>query len=93
MPELGETRDVLIGPRRKHQAHRWNRGLGHAAPPEDGVNQRAAGSSVAIGEWMDGLELCVGQRSLDQGRVLVTVDVGDQVRQEFANSLWWRRDE
>lgn len=55
------------------------------------MDECAAGASVSVGEGVDGLELGVGDGGLYERRVLVSVDVGHEVFEEFGDELggWW----
>jgi len=57
------------------------------------VNQRSAGSSVPIDEWVDRLELGVHNGGLVHGREIVAVAEGAEVLQQRFNELGRRRDE
>jgi len=41
----------------QHQAHRGDESGRELAPPQYDVDERAADATIAVGEWMDGLEL------------------------------------
>jgi len=53
--------------------------------PEDYVMSAPACASVAIDEWMDGLELSMGDCALSDGRQIVAVEIGDKVGHEPRN--------
>ena len=50
-----------------------------SAAPHDGVDQRSADAPVAVGERVDGLELGMCDRRLDEGWHVVAVGERDQV--------------
>src|SRR5436309_3047534 len=50
----------------QHQAHRGDESGRELAPPQYDVDERAADATIAGGEWMDGLELRMRDRSLDE---------------------------
>lgn len=78
---------VVVGPRGEDEADGWDEGGGDASSAEDDVDQGAPGAPVSVGEWVDGLELGVGDRGLHERRVLVPVDVVREVLEELPDEL------
>jgi hypothetical protein len=79
-PSVGsEALDVLVRPGREDEADGWNEAGRDPAAAEDDVDEGATGASVSVGERMDGLELRVRDRRLDQRRMIVAVDIFDEV--------------
>ena len=57
------------------------------------MDQRPAGTTVPVDEGVERLELGVGDGGLDEGGVLVAVDVAEQVGQQIREVLVGRWDE
>jgi hypothetical protein len=93
-PSVGsEALDVLVRPGREDEADGWNEAGRDPAAAEDDVDEGATGASVSVGERMDGLELRVRDRRLDQRRMIVAVDILDEIAQQGFDVVRRRRDE
>ncbi len=57
------------------------------------MDQCPPGASVSVPVRVDGLELGVGDRGLDERGVLIVVGIGDEVMEEILDVLGWWRDE
>src|SRR5207237_33670 len=64
LAERRQPADVRSCIRGEHEAHRGDVTQREFAPAEDDMDQRAPDPAVAVGEGMDGLELCVRDGSL-----------------------------
>ena len=81
-PVGGEPADVGLWFGGEDEADRRDV-IGHlTASTQHGVDQCAAGTAVAVSEWMDGLELSVGDRGLSDWRDVVAVDERGQVPEQ-----------
>ena len=87
MAKCRQPRDVVIGPGGQNKTDGWDEAGGEAAAAEDDVDQGASGASVPVGEGVDGLELGVGDRGLNERRVLVSIDVGGEVLEQLGDVL------
>jgi hypothetical protein len=88
----GEPADVLAGARGEDETDRRHVARCKAPPAEHHVNQRAPRPSVAVRKRVNGLELCVGERRLDQGRIVVGVGEFNEVIEQGGNVLRRWRD-
>ena len=82
VPELDEATDVALRSRGQHDRdgrHEYRR---QASAPEDGMDEAAADATVAIREWMDGLELGVSDRGHGDRRDVVARQEGHEVIDE-----------
>ena len=83
------------GPRRSRSGRAAALRHGHRHVPRDalatqqGVDERAAGASVAVGERVDRLELGVRHRRLDEHRQVVAGHEVDEVRMAGSIRVWW----
>jgi hypothetical protein len=57
------------------------------------VDEGATHASVAVSERVDGLELCVDEARVNDGRVAGAVDVVDEIAHEVGDARGGRRDE
>ncbi len=57
------------------------------------MDERAADTAVTVRERVDRLELCVGDRRLDDGREVAAVHERDQIVHEVLHVLWRGRNE
>lgn len=57
------------------------------------MDEGAAGAAVAVAEWVDGLELRVGECRLGNRGQIVVVTERDKIGEQLGNELGWGRDE
>lgn len=57
------------------------------------LKQRAARSPVAIGEWMDGLELGMRERGMRENRQIVSLDELQEISNRVGDTIAMRRNE
>ena len=60
---------------------------------KDDVDEGTTDSAVSVDEWMDGLELGVGQRRLDDWRDVLAPDKRDEILEKLRDCVLGRGDE
>src|SRR5438046_3951010 len=92
-PEQRQPPDVPPLVSREDDAD-WRHECGGQSPsPEDDLNQCSSRSAVSVVERVDGLELRMCDRSLDEGRKPFVVAKRAQVHEQSLNVLWrWRHE-
>ena len=77
----------------QHQAHGGYKSWRELAPPQHDVDERAADATIAVGERMDGLKLCMCDRSLDERGHVAPVEECGKVFHEIWDVLsGWRHE-
>ena len=56
------------------------------------MDKRPPGAAVSVSERVDGFELRVGDRRLNERRMVVAVDIGEEVAELCVEGLRWGRD-
>lgn len=89
----GQALDVTPRPRGEDQGDWDDHPSCQAAPAQHEMDEGAAGAAVAVAEWVDGLELRVGECRLGNRGQIVVVTERDKIGEQLGNELGWGRDE
>jgi hypothetical protein len=79
--------------REKACRHRNSHVASELSVAEHCLNQGAARSPVAIGEWMDGLELRMRQRGMRKNWQIVSLDELHEISDRVGDTIVMRRNE
>ena len=91
--ERNQAGDVGLRVGGEYEAHGRDVARCEAAPSQDDVDESATNTTVAVSEGVDGLELRVSDRSLDNRRGVAPIHERDEVVHEVLDALGWGRDE
>src|SRR5205807_4658017 len=91
--ERCQPTDVAPGVRGEHQADRRDVALREPSAAEHDMNERAPDPAVSVGKGMDGLELCVRDRSLHDRRQISAIHENAEIVHQVLNEIgWWRHE-
>src|SRR5437879_12507387 len=92
-PEQRQALDVPLPISREDDTDRRHERGGQSPPSEDDLNQCSSRYAVSVIERVDGLELRMCDRRLDEGREPFVVARRREVREATRGDMRWRRHE